>query len=93
MIFCICRVNLLSHFPTSVTADEERIFVCVFLQLQTSVCISALCKRLPFNFYVFSCLGRMNTYSEEFLSWVFLGLSHVKLSPRKKMFSSISPQN
>lgn len=89
MIFCICKVNLLSHFPTSVTIDEERmiyLFIYVFLQLQTSACISALCKRLPFNFYVFSCLGRMNTCSEEFLSWVFLRQSHVKLSPGKNWF-------
>lgn len=84
MIFCICRVNFLSHFPTSVTTDEERIFVGVFSQVQTSVCISALCKRLAFNFYAFSCLGRTSTYSEEFLSWVFLRLSHVKLPSRKK---------
>lgn len=60
------------------------LFIYVFLQLQTSACISALCKRLPFNFYVFSCLGRMNTCSEEFLSWVFLRQSHVKLSPGEK---------
>lgn len=84
MIFCICRVNFLSHFPTSVTTDEERIFVGVFSQVQTSVCISALCKRLAFNFYAFSCLGRTSTYSKEFLSWVFLRLSHVKLPSRKK---------